>query len=306
MPWDNTTGTTVAESDAAAGYAWAIGNVGTNEEFALPTDAPQPGEFWYGTFGGEQPANAAVDPLATIPGYGQGTGQLAAIEPTTEIPCDPTPRRLTVPCGQQKTHRVEGVVDENGAPIDTGDEELSFVVERANGIDIETGPATMVEPGVFIFDVDLASQTPGEYRWAIRTRDRGAVVVYGNVGDYVVLDIAKEGNPASIPAVELFGVPVCVGAGSCCSRVIKIIRGSSYAAGDFEWTFEGDISLATVSLRLNGVDFIGSATGNAATVPFTSAQTAGLPKTVHDRPEYRLTVILGTNTYVRVGRAEII
>ena len=146
MPWDNTTGTTVAESNAAAGYAWAIGNVGTNEEFVLPTDAPQPGEFWYGTFGGEQPANAAVDPLATIPGYGQGTAQLAAIEPTTEIPCDPTPRRLTVACGQQKTHRVEGVVDENGAPIDTGDSTLEYVVEDGTGRDFGTGSATMAEP----------------------------------------------------------------------------------------------------------------------------------------------------------------
>ena len=92
---------------------------------------------------------------------------------------------------------MEGVVDENGAPIDTGGEALSFVVENANGVDIETGPATMVEPGVFIFNVDEASQTPGEYRWAIRTVDRGAVVVYGDTGDYVVLDIAKEGDPSS-------------------------------------------------------------------------------------------------------------
>ena len=79
MTWEKTTGTTVAESNAAAGYAWAIGNVGTNAEFLLPTDAPQPGEFWYGTFGGEQPANSAVDPLVTIPGYGLGTAQPAII-----------------------------------------------------------------------------------------------------------------------------------------------------------------------------------------------------------------------------------
>ena len=91
---------------------------------------------------------------------------------------------------------MEDVVDENGAPIDTGGEVLSFLVEDSNGVDIESGPATMVEPGVFIFDVDLASQTPGKYRWAIRTVDRGAVVVYGDAGDYVVLDIAKEGDPS--------------------------------------------------------------------------------------------------------------
>ena len=126
------------------------------------------------------------------------------IEPTTEIPCDPTPRRLTVACGYRKQHRLEDVVDENGAPIDTGGEVLSFVVERSNGKDVETGLATMVEPGIFIFNVDLASQTPGEYRWAIRTDDRGAVVVYGGEGDYVVLDIAKDGDPPTIqPSQQL-------------------------------------------------------------------------------------------------------
>ena len=119
----------------------------------------------------------------------------SVVEPTTEIPCDPTPRRLTVACGYRKQHRIENVVDENGAAIDTGGEALSFIVETANGVDVETGPATMLEPGIFIFDVDLASRTPGEYRWAIRTVDRGAVVVYGDAGDYVVLDIAKEGDP---------------------------------------------------------------------------------------------------------------
>ena len=140
---------TIDPPNAAAGHEWGCPNsllTGTSTAFALPSDPPQLDTGAAGLWNCTQPANAAVDPLVTIPGYGQGTAQLAAIEPTTEIPCDPTPRRLTVPCGQQKTHRVEGVVDENGAPIDTGDSTLEYVVEDGTGRDFGTGSATMAEP----------------------------------------------------------------------------------------------------------------------------------------------------------------
>ena len=167
--------------------------VGTNTALAESNDPPVRTGAWSRWLGYRRPALSATQAGVEVPGLGQGTAALAA---TTEIPCDPTPRRLTVACGQQKTHRVEGVVDENGAPIDTGDSALEYVVEDGTGRDFGTGSATMVDPGIFEFVTSDANRIPGSYRWAIRTEaPQNAVVVYGNVGDYVVLDIAKKDAP---------------------------------------------------------------------------------------------------------------
>ena len=173
--------------------------VGTNTALAESNDPPVGTGAWSRWLGYRRPALSATQAGVDVPGLGQGTAALAA---TIEIPCDPTPRRLTVACGQQKTHRVEGVVDENGAPIDTGDSTLEYVVEDGTGRDFGTGSATMVDPGIFEFATSDANRVPGSYRWAIRTEPpQSAVVVFGELGDYVVLDIAKPGDPASLPAV---------------------------------------------------------------------------------------------------------
>jgi len=105
------------------------------------------------------------------------------------------------------------------------------------------------------------------------------------------------------PAVSIQGMPVCFRAtDDCCTKVIKIVQGSAYGDGHFQWQRDENITGQSVSLRLQGQDFAGSASGRVATVPFTSAQTSGLEVTTHERSEYRLKV----GDIVTVGRAEIL
>ena len=116
---------------------------------------------------------------------------------TADIPCDPIRRQLSASCGQLKTHTLENIVDENGALIDTGNMPLQFVVEDRSGNDIETGQAFMDEPGTFYFQTQLANKIAGSYRWAIREVSTLSPVVYGDFGDYRVIDVAKVGPSIS-------------------------------------------------------------------------------------------------------------
>ena len=77
MTWASTTGSTVAESDVANGYAWDVGNVGANIDIAPSSDPPVAGDGWYGTFGGQHPAASAVSAGLVLPNGETGTGQPA-------------------------------------------------------------------------------------------------------------------------------------------------------------------------------------------------------------------------------------
>lgn len=71
----------VAESDVADGYGpWGglDARFGTNTNLVAPTDPVQSEATHAGIFH-YQPANSAVDPLVTIPGYGLGTAQPAIV-----------------------------------------------------------------------------------------------------------------------------------------------------------------------------------------------------------------------------------
>ena len=116
---------------------------------------------------------------------------------TADIPCDPIRRQLSASCGQIKTHTLENVVDENGALITTGTMPLQFIIEDRSGNDIETGQAFMDEPGIFYFKTQSANEIPGSYRWAIREASTLSPVVYGDFGDYRVIDVAKAGPSVS-------------------------------------------------------------------------------------------------------------
>jgi len=196
--WANTTGETVDVADVAAGYSWSVGDevrTGTNTDLALTTDPPLPGQFWYGSFGGEHPALSVVSPLATVPGFGAGEG-VSSVMSTTEIPCEVEERKLNVFCGQVKVHRFVPI-SPDGDFIDTAGVGLQFVVETLDGIDIETGVATQEETGAnepfeIRFVTNLANAEPGNYRWAVRDLITRSPIAFG---DYCVSYVPKPGDP---------------------------------------------------------------------------------------------------------------
>ena len=118
---------------------------GTNTDFASTADPVQPDLGLAGLIGWTQPANAAVDPAVTVPGYGLGTAQLAAIPPVTDIPCDLESKTIYASCGQTKTHRIVPT-NEDGVAINTQGVALTFVIEDQTGFDLETGSATQNPP----------------------------------------------------------------------------------------------------------------------------------------------------------------
>ena len=197
--------------DGHGGYGDPVfPSFGTNADFAPTTDPVQPDLGLAGVIGWTQPANAAVDPAVVVPGYGLGTAQLAAIPPTTEIPCDLEPKTLYTFCGQTKTHRIVPA-DEDGAAIDTQGAALTFVIEDQEGYDLETGTATQNPPvgdpllgaddvgSEIMFTSQAANDNPGEYRFAVRVTATNSPICFGTL---IVRNVAKIGDPTPVAGTQ--------------------------------------------------------------------------------------------------------
>ena len=192
--WADTTGDTVDVADVAAGYSWSVGDevrIGTNTALSLPTAPPLPGQFWYGTFGGEQPALSAVDPSANVPVFGPGEAVLVD-GPMPEFECSDVIHTVCANTGETKTHCFTPV-DEGGNPIDLMGSPLVFVVERGDRVDTETGLAAQDPDTLKVsFEATQAHDNEGTFPFAVRMVSGNRLV---GRGDIVVSYAPDIGSP---------------------------------------------------------------------------------------------------------------
>ena len=175
---------TIDPANAATGYEWGCPNrllTGTSTSLVLPSDSPQIDTGAAGLWSCTQPANAAVDPLVTIPGYGQGTGQPINTGPMPEFECSTIDHILCAQTCETREHSLLPV-DENGDPIDVAGLALMFIIEGQDETDIETGSAFQDPTDQTItFTATDAHLEPGRYPFAIRTAFQKRVVAKGYI-----------------------------------------------------------------------------------------------------------------------------
>jgi len=190
---------TVATSSVVEDHAWGdpVDQLtGTNADLEPTTDASvpdtSPARLWNFT----QPALPAVDPSATVPGYGPGE---AVPVTDLEFECSDIVHSVCANTGETKTHCFTPV-DEDGNPIDLMGASLVFVVERGDRVDTETGSATQAPDTLKVsFTATQAHEREGTFPFAVRMVSGNRLV---GKGEIVVSYAPSIGSPESSPEVE--------------------------------------------------------------------------------------------------------